>query len=118
MNRTGERFLNSIITTTDNGANVGAQKWLLRSAGWAFPIRRVRARSGAIFDRPLPRESTPQIMVQLGSTNCFQGSLKRFCSATRAACFQLVTVEDFAVTAEAAGSSPVVPAIHSEAFSE
>jgi hypothetical protein len=56
MNRTGERFLNSILTTTENGANVGAQTWLLRSAGWAFPIRRVRARSGAIFGRPLPCE--------------------------------------------------------------
>src|SRR5579863_1339409 len=50
-------------------------------------------------------------MVQEGSTNYFRGSLKRFCSAIRAACFQLVTSDDFAVTAEAAGSSPVVPAI-------
>ena len=31
--------------------------------------------------------------------------------AIRAAVFQLVTVEPFAVTAEVAGSSPVVPAI-------
>jgi hypothetical protein len=44
-------------------------------------------------------------MVQYQSTNCFQGSVKRFCSAIRAACFQLVTVEDFAVTAEVASTT-------------
>src|SRR5208282_862772 len=50
------------------------------------------------------------------STICLPGSLKRFCSAIRAACFQLVTVEIFAVTAEVAGSSLVVPAILSKGF--
>jgi hypothetical protein len=50
-------------------------------------------------------------MVQLWSSNCFRPLLKRFCSAIRAACFLLVTSEMVTVTAEAAGSSPVVPAI-------
>ncbi len=39
---------------------------------------------------------------------------KLLLEAIRVAVFQLVTGESFAVTAEAAGSSPVVPAIHSE----
>ena len=34
------------------------------------------------------------------SANCFRTLLKRPCSAIRAVCFQLVTGEDFAVTAE------------------
>ena len=60
---------------------------------------------------------SPEIMVHLQSTNCFRISLKRFQSAIRAAYFLLVTSEMVSVTAEAAGSSPVVPAIYANQFS-
>jgi hypothetical protein len=48
-------------------------------------------------------------MVQLWSSNCFQGRLKLLLGAIRVAVFQLVTGESFAVTAEAADSSPRRP---------
>jgi hypothetical protein len=50
-----------------------------------------------------PGDSSPGLTAErMQSTNCFRTLLERFCSAIRAACFQLVTVEDFAVSAEAA----------------
>ena len=53
-------------------------------------------------------------MVQL----LFLAALNALQGAIRVACFLLVTSKRWAVTAEAAGSSPVVPAILSKAASE
>jgi hypothetical protein len=49
-------------------------------------------------------------MVHLWSSK-FLNALSTLQGAIRVACFLLVTIKCLAVTAEAAGSSPVVPAI-------
>ena len=58
------------------------------------------------------------IWVQSGCNNTSRGLLRAPKWAIGAVDFQSVTSETSAVTAEAAGSSPVVPAIHSQAVSE
>jgi len=59
-----------------------------------------------------------KIWVQLGCNKTSRGLLKAPRVAIGAAKLQLVTSKTLPVTAEAAGSSPVVPAIHSQELTE
>src|SRR5437660_12229316 len=61
--------------------------------------------------RTLMCESRSQSWVQSGCDNTSRGLHKALNQAIRAVIFQVITSETSSVTAEAAGSSPVVPAI-------